>query len=102
MVMALLQGATQDLGTPDFVLDKAHAGKPLKQTIIFFNSRELCLQGFKHLHLQLPEAHHHKVNFLHALQTEGMKHHTMKKFQQQDIILLCATEAAGMVHCLSD
>jgi superfamily II DNA helicase RecQ len=102
MVMGILQGAARDPSALDFVLDEAHAGKPLKRTIIFFNSRELCLQGFKYLRSQLPEARRHEIDFLHALRTEGAKHCIMKKFQLQKVTVLCATEAAGMVRCLSD
>jgi superfamily II DNA helicase RecQ len=44
-VVCQMQGAAQDLQALDFVLDEAFAGDPLKRTIIFFNSRDLCQQS---------------------------------------------------------
>jgi len=100
MVMCLMRGAAHDLGMLDFVLDQALTGESLKQTVIFFNSQELCLQGFKYLHAQLPEARHHEINYLHLLQTQDAKHNMLEKFQWGKTRILCAMEAAGMVHVI--
>jgi superfamily II DNA/RNA helicase len=97
MVMCLMRGAARDLGALDYVLDEALAGGTLKRTVIFFNSRELCLQGFKYLRIQLPEARRHEINYLHALRTQDAKHDAMENFQWGKTRILCATEAAGMV-----
>jgi superfamily II DNA/RNA helicase len=94
-------GAAGDLAALDFVLDEALVGGPLKRTIIFFNTQELCLRGYKHLCSQLPHAYQGEVDYLHALRTENAKRYTMKYFQSGRIKILCATEAAGMVHLLS-
>lgn len=93
-VICTMLGATGDLAALDFVLDKAMAGKPLKQTIVFFNTRELCLQEFKYLCAQLPMACCGKINHLHDLWTQNAKCHVMKNFQSGKIVVLCATEVA--------
>jgi superfamily II DNA helicase RecQ len=101
MAMCTMLGAAGDLAVLDFVLDETLAGDPLKRTIIFFNTRELCLQGYKHLCSRLPDAHRGEIDYLHALRTENAKRHAMKRFQSGRIKILCATEAAGMVCYLS-
>jgi len=83
-------------GGLDFVLDEAFAGDPLKRTIIFFNTRELCLQGFKHLFYQLSHPSREEIDYLHALRTQDAKQHVLNNFQAGKIKILCATEAAGM------
>lgn len=99
MAVCTMLGAAGDLAALDFVLDEAWIGDPLKRTIIFFNTRELCLQGFKYLFFQLSHASREEIDYLHALRTQNAKQHVLKNFRTGKIKILCATEAAGMV-CL--
>ena len=54
------------LGALDFPVYEAVSGQPLRQTIIFFNTRDLAYKGSKYLRVLLPEASHHEINFLHT------------------------------------
>jgi superfamily II DNA helicase RecQ len=98
VAMCTMLGAAGDLAVLDFVLAEALAGDPLKRTIIFFNTRELCLQGFKHLFFQLSYPSREEIDYLHALRTDNAKRHVLNNFQAGKIKILCATEAAGMVR----
>ena len=96
-ILCQMHGAARDLPALDFVLDEAFTGNPLKRTIIFFNSRDLCQRGYKHLRRQLPEHLLDEIGFIISLLTEDTKHVTIAQFRAGEINILCATEAAGMV-----
>jgi superfamily II DNA helicase RecQ len=100
MILCQMQGAARDLQALDFVLDDTFAGNPLKHTIIFFNSQDLCQRGYKYLRSQLPEHQCDKIGFILALRTGDVKHETMARFPAGEIDILCATEAAGMVRVI--
>jgi superfamily II DNA/RNA helicase len=101
MALCGMRAAAKDLVALNFILDEHLSGKPLKWTIIFFNTQELTQQGFRHLKKQLPLQYQDQIGFLHALCTTDAKRKTMELFCDGTIKILCATEAAGMVsYCL--
>ena len=93
-----LRGAKGDLATLDFVLDECSTGGPLTKTIVFFESYQLTFKGFKHLQERLLPALQSHVNFLHSLRSTCSKWIVMNDFRTGVVDILCAMEAAGMVH----
>jgi superfamily II DNA helicase RecQ len=82
----------------NFLADDAHAGQPLKRTIIFFNTRDLAYKGSRYLKGLLPEARQCEIDFLHAGCSGQARRKALMDFRNRDINILCATEAAGMVR----
>jgi hypothetical protein len=78
MVLSQMHGAAWDLEALEFVLDDTLTGNSLKWMMIFFNTRDLCQQAYKHLRKQLLEQQCEEVGFLHALQSTDAKCNTMK------------------------
>lgn len=86
-----------DLGALDFLADEALAGKPLRRTIVFFNSRDLAFKGSRYLRGLFPEAQKPEIDFLHAGRSSRARHFILNEFRKGTVNILCATEAAGMV-----
>ena len=94
-----MHGAASNLNALDFVIDDGAAGKRLKRTIIFFNTRDLTCKGHAHLEKRLRRhGIHNRIGFLHAARATPAKRKVMKDFRKGRIDVLCATEAAGMVY----
>jgi RecG-like helicase len=93
-----MRGSAKDLGALNFVVDEAKAGQDLIRTIIFFNKREVTYKAYLHLWKQLPDVLRPQIEFLHALRSSCAKNKVMKDFRAGNVKILCATEAAGMVH----
>jgi len=100
-ILCRMRGAASDLQALDFTVDEARSGLPLKRTIIFFNSRELTQQGYRHLQRQLPTSQKAEIGFLHAFRSTPSKNLILKLFREGTVKILCATEAAGMVCLLT-
>lgn len=93
-----MQGAAKDLNALNFIVDEALAGHPLLPTVVFFNTRDLTLQGCQHLRTLLPEdVPEDQIDFFHSLRSRGSKREVMARFRLGLIKILCSTEAAAMV-----
>ncbi|KAH9915001.1 P-loop containing nucleoside triphosphate hydrolase protein, partial [Fomitopsis serialis] len=97
-----MKGGASDLSALDFAVNEALAGGPLVKTLIFFNTRDLAYRGLQHLRKLLPDAYKDKIDFLHALRGEDSKREVMARFRNNELSILCATEAAGMGLDISD
>ena len=86
-----------DFGALDFLADEAYSGRPLRRTIIFFNTRDLTYKGSQYLKQLVPEAYRNEINFLHAGRNRRARRKVLRDFRKGEINILCATEAAGMV-----
>ena len=86
-----------DFGALDFLADEAYSGRPLRRTIIFFNTRDLAYKGSQYLKQLVPEAYRNEINFLHAGRNRRARRKVLRDFRKGEINILCATEAAGMV-----
>ncbi|KAH9842000.1 P-loop containing nucleoside triphosphate hydrolase protein, partial [Rhodofomes roseus] len=91
-----MKGGAGDLAALDFAVREALAGDPLVKTLIFFNTRELAMRACHHLKTLLPDAYKGKIDFLHALRGDDTKREVMQRFRNDELSILCATEAAGM------
>jgi superfamily II DNA/RNA helicase len=86
-----------DFDALNFLADEALAGQPFKRTIIFFNTWELAYKGSQYLKKLLPDARQHEIDFLHAGRTGRARRRVLMNFRKQEVNILCATEAAGVV-----
>jgi superfamily II DNA helicase RecQ len=86
-----------DFGALDFLADEALTGRPLKRTIVFFNTRDLAYKGSQYLKRLIPEARRHEIDFLHAGRNRRARRKVLRDFRKGNVNILCATEAAGMV-----
>jgi superfamily II DNA helicase RecQ len=95
-----MRGAKGDITVLDFIVDEGSTGGPLIKTIVFFESRLLTYQGYKHLQRLLPPGLRSRISFLHSLRSTRSKRIVMNEFRSGAVDILCATEAAGMVSCV--
>ncbi|KAJ2936361.1 hypothetical protein H1R20_g734, partial [Candolleomyces eurysporus] len=70
--------------------------KDINKTILFVNTVPIAQHCHRFLKAQLPEELHSSVEVLHAQRTRRSKRRVMKKFCSGEILVLVATEAAGM------
>ncbi|KAH9928419.1 P-loop containing nucleoside triphosphate hydrolase protein [Amylocystis lapponica] len=96
-IVCRMQGAAKDLNAINFVVDEARAGRPLLPTIVFFNTRDLTMQGCRHLRALLPEdVPHDQIDFFNSMRSRGTRREVMARFRLGIIKILCSTEAAAM------
>ncbi|TFY50090.1 hypothetical protein EVJ58_g11198 [Rhodofomes roseus] len=91
-----MKGGASDLAALDFTIREAHAGGGLVKTIIFFNTRDLAYRAYRHLKELLPDEYKTKIDFLHSMRGDSTKRRVMQQFRDNEVSILCATEAAGM------
>jgi superfamily II DNA helicase RecQ len=74
--------------------------KNIEKTIVFTNTVNGTQMTCKKVCVFFPKTLHHYVDYLHAHCTPHAKQRVMRQFCQGKILILIATEAAGMVHAL--
>jgi bloom syndrome protein len=71
----------------------------LEKTIVFTNTVNMTQMTCKRVQLFFPKPLRKYVDYLHSLRTPTAKRRVMRRFRQGKVMILIATEAAGMV-CL--
>ena len=83
-------------------LENRHDDGSLKKTMIFANEISTTHQIVYYLRSLLSPSQHDVVQFYHARCSQLSKEITMEKFIQGEVLILVATEAAGMVSSIGD
>lgn len=83
----------------DFIVngDNRHPNGSLKKTMVFANEISTTHRIAYHLRSLLPPSQHHLVQFYHAQRSRRSKEIVMEQFVRGEVLILVATEAAGMV-----
>lgn len=101
-IVHTMKGAASSLSILSFLVRNAKEVSDLRRAIVFFNTRDLAFTAAHFLQGLVPEALQDSITFLHAGRGTRARKIVMQKFRKNEIVILCATEAAGMVSCSCD
>ena len=87
----------------DFLLDEAREGKPLIRTMVFFNTRNCARLACQYIKrkLAVDSPYRSQIFAIWATKSAIAKRKIMDRFSTGKIIILFATEVAGMVSTYS-
>ncbi|KAI0693993.1 P-loop containing nucleoside triphosphate hydrolase protein, partial [Cytidiella melzeri] len=93
-----MAGGENNFEALDFLLDEVDGDKPLVHTMVFFKTRDLACQAGQYIKSKLPEDSLYclQVFSLWATKSCPAKRKIMKRFCDRKIMVLFATEVAGM------
>ena len=87
--------AARDLNSLNFVV----AGREvLPRTIIYVNEKELARKACEHLRKLVAPEKRSQIDFIHSGRSPAPQKTVLKRFQEGEISVLCATEVVGMVR----
>jgi superfamily II DNA helicase RecQ len=90
-----MKGAREDLSSLDFVVTGSEV---IPRTIIYVNKKDLARKVCEHLRkLVIPEMRS-QIDFIHSGRSPGPQKAVLKRFQEGEVNVLCATEVVGMVR----
>ncbi|KAI0694459.1 P-loop containing nucleoside triphosphate hydrolase protein [Cytidiella melzeri] len=103
-VVCRMVGGEKDFAALDFLVDEVAEGKPLVRTMVFLNSRDTARRACNYVKSKLPEdsPYQEQIFAMWATKSARAKRKIMKQFRTGKIIILFATEVAGMGIDLGD
>lgn len=95
-----MAGGQSDYEALDFLLDEVAEGKPLVRTMVFVNTRDAARRACQYLKSKLPEdsPYREQLYSMWATKSAVAKRKIMDRFRDGRIMILFATEVAGMVR----
>ena len=90
-----MKAAKGDLSSLDFVVT---GREDLLRTIIYVNEKELARKACEHLRKLVAPEKCSQIDFVHSSRSLGPQKAVLKRFQEGEVSVLCATEVVGMVR----
>ena len=92
-----MKAAKEDLGSLNFIV----VGREiLPRAIIYVNEKELARKACEHLRKLVTPENRSQIDFVHSGRSPGPQKAVLKRFQEGEVNVLCATEVVGMVNIL--
>ncbi|KAI0340029.1 hypothetical protein BDW22DRAFT_1299112, partial [Trametopsis cervina] len=94
-----MKGGDTDFSALDFLLDEAEQSLPLQKTIVYFRTRAQAREASIYLRHKLPPGSPYRRQLFALFATKDVraKARIMNMFRSGELVILFATEAAGMV-----
>ncbi|KAI0088969.1 P-loop containing nucleoside triphosphate hydrolase protein, partial [Irpex rosettiformis] len=103
-VVCRMAGGESDFAALDFLLDEVNEGKSLIRTMVFFNTRDVARRACLYIKNRLLEdsSYRDQIFSMWVTKSTTAKRKIMQRFRSGRIVILFATEVAGMGMDLGD